>query len=131
MLGYFFVQSYRKKAKHVVQTVDTWVKKKKKELTQDLPLWLLKRRTTSFLEIKSVETVRTERALIHSPNESPTDRFEFKTKEEKDDDEEFPSLPTVPNEDDPKIERSLENPPSNDFILETIKSKEILETKDT
>ena len=107
MLGFLFIQSYKKQAKKVIQTIDTWVKKKTNQFSFDTPL---KRRTISSAEINTLENMRTERPMLGFQIDSPVSDLKRLGKRIEEEEEEG-ELSSIPDENDPRSYNSFEVSP--------------------
>jgi len=123
MIGLLFVQAYKRKAKKVMQSIETLVRRKTSQFSIDSPRWTLtslKRRAQTLVEINTIEDIRTQRRLFESPVQSPSlDLRTHHLGRSIEEEEEISSLPSIPNENDPIPDFEF-SPRPKSLILEQI-----------
>jgi len=122
MIGFLFVQAYKRKAKKVIQSIETLVRRKTSQFSLESP----RRRTQSFLEINTMENIRTHRALLETPVQSPNlgIRMRHLGRRIEEEEEEISSLPSVANEKNDLMPEFEFSPRSKSLILEQITNQD-------
>ena len=126
MLVYLFIQSYKTKAKKVIRSVDTWIRRKTREGTLEssrLNLPSMKRQSSTLEDINTatLENLKIEPISMDSPIRSPSSNRSLIGKQLREEED----ISSIPNENDPSLNQIFSfEPLPKSMRMKTMKTPE-------